>query len=381
MFVFCDSDGGYSDVCLFLLRGNLSLSFSFCFRVFFAVRSSSCLCFLLRCFVLASLLRYFFFLSFIDSPPSSGSLPFPCLPGGFPFWSTPCLSGRCPILFYILEFVYVLFCLLPYFLYLFSLCCQSFSSPGVSFLFFLCRWLRSVLSSLCPLLSFITEVALPCACSGFPVSLPWSVLLPHSPGFLFRSLWCFCLGVLFFSPVGILCMGFRYPYSLADCSDVSSAPFGSFVWLGLRCLHCFSLWLFLYLCYLPHFPLCFLIWPLIAPFSFFLLFDMVLSCCCSVPTVWNCVNRCLSCSSLGPCLLGFLRFVSLFSFPLFPGICPVSSSLPVGLVPVCSGSLLFFGIGFLFSVVFPFLLFWLTQLLLLSLVLWLSLNLWGLLVL
>ena len=132
-------------------------------------------------------------------------------------------------------------------------------SALLEFLFFLCRWLRSVLSSLCPLLSFITEVILPCACSGFPVSLPWFVLLLHSLGFLFRSLWCFCLSVLFFSPVGVLCMGFQYPYSFVGCSDVSSAPFGSFIWLGLRYLHCFSLWLFLYLCYLLRFPLRFLI--------------------------------------------------------------------------------------------------------------------------
>ena len=135
MFVFCDSDGGCSDVCLFLLRGNLSLFFAL-FSGFFAVRSSSCLCFLLRCLVLASLLQYFFFLTFVDSPLSSDSLPFPCLPEGFSFWSTPCLSGRCPILSYLLEFVCVLFCLLPYFLHLFSLCCLSFSFPGVSFSFF-----------------------------------------------------------------------------------------------------------------------------------------------------------------------------------------------------------------------------------------------------
>ena len=31
----------------------------------------------------------------------------------------------------------------------------------------------------------------------------------------------------------------------------------------------------------------------------------------------------------------------LFSFPLFPGICPVSSSILLGLVPVCSGSVSF----------------------------------------
>ena len=40
---------------------------------------------------------------------------------------------------------------------------------------------------------------------------------------------------------------------------------------------------------------------------------------------------------------------------------------------------LFFGFGFLFSVVFPFLFFWLTHLLLLSSIFWLSLILWGLL--
>ena len=68
---------------------------------------------------------------------------------------------------------------------------------------------------------------------------------------------------------------------------------------------------------------------------------MVLSCYCSVPAVWNCVTRCLLCSSLGPCILCFLQFVSLLSFPWFPGICPVSSSIPLRLVPVCLGSVSF----------------------------------------
>ena len=52
---------------------------------------------------------------------------------------------------------------------------------------------------------------------------------------LFSLFWCFCLGVLFFLPVGLLCMGFWCPYSLVGCSDVSLPPvyvlFGS--WLCL----------------------------------------------------------------------------------------------------------------------------------------------------
>ena len=100
---------------------------------------------------------------------------------------------------------------------------------------FFFSFLSSQLAPVCfvfslPLLSFITEVVLSCACTGFPVSLPWSVLLLHSLGFLFHPLWCFCLGVLFFSPVGILGLGFRY--SFVGCSNVSSAPFRSFIWGG-----------------------------------------------------------------------------------------------------------------------------------------------------
>ena len=204
------------------------------------------------------------------------------------------------------------------------------------FLFFLCRWLRSVLSSLYPLLSFFTEVALPCACSGFPVSLHWSVLLLHSLGFLSRSLWYFCVGVLFFSPIGILCMGFRCPYSLVSCSVVSSFGWGFAVSIAS------SLWLCLYLRYLLRFPLRFLIWPLLGPFLFFLFFGMVLSCCCSVPAVFGTMLTVVfHVSSLDPCILGFLRFVSLLSFLLLLWVCPASSSLPLGLVPVCSGSVSF----------------------------------------
>ena len=137
-------------------------------------------------------------------------------------------------------------------------------------------------------------------------------------------------------------MWFRYPYSFVGCSDVSSSPFGSFVGWGFAVSIASSLWLCLYLRYLLRFPLRFLIWPLLGPFSFFLFFGMILSCCCSVPAVFGTMLTIVfHVSSLGPCILGFLRFVSLLSFPLFPGVCPASSSLPLGPVPVCSGSVSF----------------------------------------
>ena len=47
--------------------GVFALSFSFCFRCFFAVRSSPCFSLLLRCPVLPSLLQFFFLLSFVAS--------------------------------------------------------------------------------------------------------------------------------------------------------------------------------------------------------------------------------------------------------------------------------------------------------------------------
>ena len=53
------------------------------------------------------------------------------------------------------------------------------------FLFFLCLWLRYIclLSSHCS--PSFAAVAVPCASSGFPVSLAFSVLLPHSLGISF----------------------------------------------------------------------------------------------------------------------------------------------------------------------------------------------------
>ena len=81
IFIFCDSVEGYSDVCLFLLRGNLSrFVFGFlCCSLFVFLES------LARVFCACFPALVFLFLSFVGSPSSSGSLPFPCLPGGFPF--------------------------------------------------------------------------------------------------------------------------------------------------------------------------------------------------------------------------------------------------------------------------------------------------------
>ena len=190
------------------------------------------------------------------------------------------------------------------------------------------------------LLEFVLFASFRTSCISFLSVVCPSALLE----FLFFS-FSFFLVFLHRCPLLLTCWNPLHgvPVSVFVCRLLRCffGSFGSFISLGLRCLHCFSLWLFLYLCYLLRFPWRFLIWPLLAPFSFFLFFDMVLSCCFSVPAVWNCVTRCFSCSSRGPCILGFLRFVSLLSFPLFPGICPVSYSIPLGLVPVCSGSVSF----------------------------------------
>ena len=71
--------------------------------------------------------------------------------------------------------------------------------------------------------------------------------------------------------------------------------------------------------------------------------------------------------SLGHRLLGFLLFVSIFSpFSCFWCVCPTSSGLPLGLVHAVWVPLLFFGISFPFSVVFPSILFWYARRLLLS---------------
>ena len=215
-----------------------------------------------------------------------------------------------------------MFFLLTSLLRLFSLCCLSLALLEFIFLFFLCRWLRSVLSSLCPLLSFFPAVALPFVCSGFPVSLNCSVLLPLSLGFLFCSLWCFCLGVLFF----LTCWDplFGVPVSVFVCRLLRR----SLVSFRIVCLVGASL--------SPlHLPMAMSVPSLRASLSFefshlssarvlgpffFLFFGLVFFCCCSVPAVFGTMLAIVfHVSSLGPCLLGFLRFVSLSLFSVVSG--------------------------------------------------------------
>ena len=101
-----------------------------------------------------------------------------------------------------------------------------FSSPGVCFtlLFFaVCSGLLCLLSTLC--CPFFAVVALPCASSGFPVSLlACSVLLLHSLGIVFIAFCVFASVSSSFSPIGLLRLGFRSLYSLVGCSDVSLPP-------------------------------------------------------------------------------------------------------------------------------------------------------------
>ena len=142
MFIFCDLTGGYSVVCLFHPPGYLLSPFFVLFSV--------CLCrsvlTLLSSVAPVSFAYFpapvFFLLSFIA--PSSCCI------------TILSFSRHCP----------VLSCLFP-------------------FLFFLCLWLWYIclLSSHCS--PSFAAVAVPCASSGFPVSLTCYVLLPHSLGISF----------------------------------------------------------------------------------------------------------------------------------------------------------------------------------------------------
>ena len=162
MFVFCVSDRGILRSLSLPPSGviALSLSFSFCFRfsLLFGLRLAFVYCSGVLCLLPCSGIS--FYCHSLPLRLSSGSLSSLSLSSGrFPYcfnspvfnWS---LSSTLMSLSSHLEFVYFLFCLLTSFLHLFSLCCLYFGSPGVYFLFFLCCWLRSVLSSLFPLLPF-----------------------------------------------------------------------------------------------------------------------------------------------------------------------------------------------------------------------------------
>ena len=131
-----------------------------------------------------------------------------------------------------------------------------FGSPDVSFLLFaVCSGLlhlRSILR-----FPLFAAVALPCTSSRFPVSLlacsllfcvvflAFLQFLPHFVSFclLFVCLYIWlslCWFVSFciftsvsssFSPVRLLRLGFRTPYSLVSCSDFSSPPVAVLFWI------------------------------------------------------------------------------------------------------------------------------------------------------
>ena len=312
-----------------------------------------------------------------------------CFDSPVSIWS---LSGSLMCLSSHLELVYFLFCLLTSFLRLFSLLSFLQLSWGLFFFSFLAvgSGLFCLLSSLCS--PFFAAVALPCACSGFPISIDCSVLILHSMGIILVCFWCLCLGVLLFSSVGLLCMGFVYPYSIVACSYVSCHPSLSYLALGfaflvflvsffLRLLSDHSLLLgaslstlllpsgcvcslvtcFAFLrvfspglCSVLSRSSCSLAWSFLAAVLFLLCFGTLLA------IVFSCVFSWSSSPQLSPVCFYFSPF------SCFRGVCPTSSGLPLGPVPVVRVRFLFFGIGFMFSVVFPFILFWYARLLLLS---------------
>ena len=142
MFIFCDSTGGYSVVCLFHPPGYLLSPFFVLLLVF--------------------LCRSVFALLSSVAPVSFAYFPAP----GFLFIIVRCLSGCCITILSFSRHCPVLSCLLL-------------------FLFFLCLWLWCIclLSSHCS--PSFAAVAVPCGSSGFPVSLACSVLHPHSLGISF----------------------------------------------------------------------------------------------------------------------------------------------------------------------------------------------------
>ena len=214
IFVFCDSVEGCSDVCLFLLWGNLSLFFVL-FLGFFAVRSSSCLSFLIRCFVLASQLRYF----------SCHSLTLRLCLALFPFlvFREVFHFGRLPVCLVVVRYslgVY-LSCLPP------SILLAS---------------LLSLLSVLWLSWSFFSFLSLPLAPVCFVFSLP-SALLHHCGGSslrLFRvsglaSLGCSASAFPGFSFLFFVVFLHRFPLFLTCWGPLHGVPVSLFVGRLLRC--------------------------------------------------------------------------------------------------------------------------------------------------
>ena len=197
LFVFSlNRKGGTLMFVSSTLRGVCSLLFSFCFRCFFAVRSSTC--FVYCSGVLSVLTRSGFLLFFLVVRCLSD-----CLPPLFFFHS------RGPVhscLFLLAWSLYIsLFAFFPSSLSLSTL--WSLLPLSWGFLFFSFFAVGSGILSYTLCSPFFAAVARPCTNSGFPVSLACSVLLPLSLGILFFL--SFRLSVFFFSPVGLLYLGFR----------------------------------------------------------------------------------------------------------------------------------------------------------------------------
>ena len=173
MFVFCESEWVTHLFVSSTLRDVL-LSFFALLSLFLCHSVFDLLCLLLRCPVLASLLRVFFFLSFVASPTvgylsfSLVVVQFSCvsflsLGVAYSFGGLPCLLHTSPLSVVLTSSLLRLLIL-------------SFIAVG-----------SGMLSS--PLCSpFFATMALPCASSGFPV-FTCSVLLPLS----FRVLFLVCL--------------------------------------------------------------------------------------------------------------------------------------------------------------------------------------------
>ena len=164
-----------------------------------------------------------------------------------------CLSSPFGFVYFFVLPSLPLFCVYP------LSCFSILISWGLFFFSFLCCLLRSVVC-LYSLLPFLR-------CGGSPLSkfrvslLACSVLLPHSLGIVFLVFCVFASVSSSFSPVRLLCLGFRSPYLLVGCSDVSSLAIGfaffvsfSFLLICLsscgsasipQCFSCLSLFSFL----------------------------------------------------------------------------------------------------------------------------------------
>ena len=129
-------------------------------------------------------------------------------------------SGCCPVLLCVFPFpwscLFLWWPALPH-PYVSPLGGPFFLSPAVAYSFFCCRWLRYVVfSTLLPFLCYDGSALRLFRVSSFHLFCSASAFLPCSfPCLSFR------LGAFFFSPVGLLFLGFSFPPLLVTCSKVS----------------------------------------------------------------------------------------------------------------------------------------------------------------